>query len=74
MFRSLAARVSKRKVKLMPYTPYASIFDSGTHSGLGVKHPETIYHTVKVKNLVDSLMTANYYCRMTTRETLSDIR
>lgn len=62
------------KMKSQLNIPYGALFNINTGMGLGLRHPESIYDTCKIVNLMDCLQSPNVYCRVTTRETLDDIQ
>jgi hypothetical protein len=62
-------------MKMMLHTPRATVFNTSSNKGMGIKNPFALYHTTnKIVNMTDAINTSNKYCNLTTRETLAEIR
>ena len=63
-----------RKLRFLPNTPRATIFNTTRGLGYGITNPEALYGTAKVDNLVCSLNSPVSTCSFTTRDTVAEIR
>ena len=72
-FKRLIYQAGYRKMKFLPNTPRATIFNTSRGLGFGILHPEALYDTAKIDNVLNCLNSPVTVCRFLMRDTLAEI-
>ena len=71
--QSLMRKAAVRKLRLLPNTPSATIFNRSRGVGFGVNNIKALYFTAKVDNMMMALQSPSRICRMTTLDSIQEI-
>ena len=70
----LMRKAAIRKLRLLPNTPTATIFNQSRGMGFGVSNVKALYFTAKVDNMLMALQSPSRICRVTTLDSIWEVQ